>query len=141
MHRSRPLCVVYDPASAFGTHVCVFLTVYHLVGEMFLGAWASYTNQIMQLPDIEDSSPVVDQLPEISRLIFAHVPPSEVYDHAGLSGFFFNNSLSVLFASANCPLYSRARHFQSTSPMGVQRRVECTSRKPQAVSIRLDHYR
>ncbi|KAJ9116168.1 hypothetical protein QFC20_000848 [Naganishia adeliensis] len=59
---------------------------------MFLGAWASYTNQIMQLPDFRDASPVVDQLPEINRLIFAHVTPSEVFDHAGLSGFFFNNS-------------------------------------------------
>lgn len=70
--------------------------VYHLVGEMFFGAWASYTNQIMQLPDFTNASPVVDQLPEINRLIFAHVTPSEVFDHAGLSGFFFNNSLSVL---------------------------------------------
>lgn len=81
------------------------MIVYHLVGEMFLGAWAAYTNQIMQHPDVANTTPVMDQLPEITRLIFAHVPPSEVYDHAGLSSFFFNNSLSVSVLLEDCLPY------------------------------------
>lgn len=104
-HRSRPLYVVTSSISGMKLTKASRIIVYHLVGEMFLGAWAAYTSQIMQLPDVTDTIPVVDALPEISRIIFAHVSPSDVYDHAGLSSFFFNNSLSVSVIREDCVSY------------------------------------
>jgi hypothetical protein len=77
--------------------------VYHLVGEMFMGAWAAYTsvledpvyqiNSKSQKPWSSRSKSAVDQLPEVNKLIFAHAPPDLVYDHAGMSSFFFNSAL------------------------------------------------
>jgi hypothetical protein len=54
---------------------------------MFLGAWRAFTSIIT------DSGPVIDGLPEITNLVFAHVSPKTVFDHAGLNKFFFQRFL------------------------------------------------
>jgi hypothetical protein len=55
---------------------------------MFLGAWRMFTSTL----DV-DSASVLDKLPKITALIFAHVQPKTVYDHAGLNKFFLGRFL------------------------------------------------
>jgi hypothetical protein len=73
---------------------------------MFMGAWAAYTSVLedpvyqisskSQKPWSTRSKSAVDQLPEVNKLIFGHAPPDLVYDHAGMSSFFFNSALYVI---------------------------------------------
>lgn len=73
---------------------------------MFMGAWAAYTSVLedpvyqisakSQKPWSSRSKSAVDQLPEVNKLIFGHAPPDLVYDHAGMSSFFFNSALYVI---------------------------------------------
>jgi hypothetical protein len=63
------------------------LPVYHVFGEMFLGAWRAYTSFLT------GSRPVIERLPEITNIVFAHVLPKTVFDHAGLNKFFFERFL------------------------------------------------
>ncbi|KAJ9103163.1 hypothetical protein QFC21_002585 [Naganishia friedmannii] len=73
-------------------------TVYHLVGEMFLGAWRVYTSVLVdpfgkapQRTPQTDSRSILDQIPPISRFVFVHAPPHEVQDHAKLNMNFFDH--------------------------------------------------
>lgn len=43
-----------------------------------------------------NSHSVLDKLPEITGLVFAHVKPNTVFDHAGLNKFFLGHFLLVL---------------------------------------------
>lgn len=55
---------------------------------MFLGAWRMFTSIL----DVNSDS-VLDKLPEITGLVFAHVQPKTVFDHAGLNKFFLERFL------------------------------------------------
>ncbi|KAJ9119165.1 hypothetical protein QFC22_003657 [Naganishia vaughanmartiniae] len=75
---------------------------YHVVGEMFLGAWRAYTSILYGTEDSSTPDPtstpaathesLLDRLPEITRLVFAHVPAKNLFDHAGLNKWFFSTS-------------------------------------------------
>lgn len=54
------------------------------MGEMWLGSWRVFTSIIA-----DTFGPVLGRLPEVTRLVFAHVPARTVFDHAGLNKFFF----------------------------------------------------
>lgn len=70
-----------------------------------MGTWAAYTSVLedpdqpasfqSQKPLLRSSKSSVDRLPEVKRLIFGHAPPDLVYDHAGMSSFFFQGALYV----------------------------------------------
>ncbi|KAJ9119169.1 hypothetical protein QFC22_003661 [Naganishia vaughanmartiniae] len=70
---------------------------YHLVGEMFLGAWRVYTSVLVNVFDnssqrtmhANDKS-LMDQVPPVDRFIFNHAPPNNVFDHAQLNQYFFD---------------------------------------------------
>ncbi|KAJ9110105.1 hypothetical protein QFC19_001776 [Naganishia cerealis] len=68
---------------------------YHLVGEMFLGAWRVYTsvlvNPFEQKSTLVKGKSVIDQLPPIERFIFSHANPDKVFDHARLNQFFLGS--------------------------------------------------
>ncbi|KAJ9119166.1 hypothetical protein QFC22_003658 [Naganishia vaughanmartiniae] len=76
----------------------VAVEVYHLVGEMFLGAWRVYTSVLANPFDVKsqwiiqrvNTKSVLDQVPPINRFIFNHAPPDKVYDHGRLNKFFFD---------------------------------------------------
>jgi hypothetical protein len=81
------------------TAVC-FCPVYHLVGEMFLGAWRVYTSVLVNPFDEKfnrniqaNTKSILDQLPPITRFIFNHAPPEMVWDHGRLNKFFFDSVL------------------------------------------------
>ncbi|KAJ9110104.1 hypothetical protein QFC19_001775 [Naganishia cerealis] len=64
--------------------------------EMFLGAWRTYTSILYDANEaVSDPSStatprsVMDRVPEIARLIFAHVSSDTLFDHAGLNKWFF----------------------------------------------------
>ncbi|KAJ9103166.1 hypothetical protein QFC21_002588 [Naganishia friedmannii] len=74
---------------------------YHVVGEMFLGAWRAYTSILYGAdgsnPEAASTASttyksLLERLPEITRLVFGHVPARNLFDHAGLNKWFFETS-------------------------------------------------
>ncbi|KAJ9103165.1 hypothetical protein QFC21_002587 [Naganishia friedmannii] len=80
-----------------------FHLVYHLVGEMFLGAWRVYTSVLVNPFDKTskiaqaNTKSILDQLPSIDRFIFNHALPDKVFDHGRLNQFFFDKVLARAF--------------------------------------------
>ncbi|KAJ9110061.1 hypothetical protein QFC19_001731 [Naganishia cerealis] len=72
---------------------------YHLVGEMFLGAWRVYTSVLANPFDRtpqkimrSNGKSILHQVPPIDKFIFAHAQPDRVFDHARLNEFFFDSA-------------------------------------------------
>ncbi|KAJ9103162.1 hypothetical protein QFC21_002584 [Naganishia friedmannii] len=85
-------------------------TFYHLVGEMFLGAWRVYTSVLVDQFDTNsqkamyaNTKSVIDQLPSVDRFIFNHARPDKVFDHGKLNQYFFDKVLYV----SNLAIHSR----------------------------------
>ncbi|KAJ9119170.1 hypothetical protein QFC22_003662 [Naganishia vaughanmartiniae] len=74
------------------------VSIYHLIGEMFLGAWRTYTSilaessdaPVAERPFSSKKKTVFDRLPAINRFSFVRVNSERVYDHANLNDFFLS---------------------------------------------------